>query len=272
VKGIDYAFNPHPPVAAIEAAGLRFVGRYVSGYPPNDTNGKNLQPAECKALLAAGLKIVLFCEESASRMLGGHPAGVADATHFDAVTKALGLPGIPAYYTADFDAAPGQQTAINAYLDGASSVRGHKLTGVYGSYYVVKRTLDAGKATYACQTIAWSGGQWDPRAQIRQHLQIRVGGVAVDLDDSWAPDFGQWPRPATQLPAPHVPEDRRAGGKTSLRAAAHHESTSVPRALWLMSQDPAKVTKGGWGRLQLGYLAAGDWDAPMPAGMVYWVG
>jgi hypothetical protein len=270
MRGIDYAFSPHPPAAAIQAAGFGFVGRYVSSYAPNDTNGKNLPPGECRNLLAAGLGIVLFCEESASRMLGGHPAGVADAQHFDDVTKALGMPGIPAYYAADFDAAPGTQTAINAYLDGASSVRGHALTGIYGGYYVVKRTLDAGKATYACQTVAWSGGQWDGRAQ---HLQIRVAGVSVDLDDSTAPDFGQWPRPQPHdHAAPDPPVARTAGGKESLRQAAHHESTSVPRALWLMAHDPDKAERGRWGRLQLGYLAAEDWDAPMPSGMTYWVG
>ena len=41
-------------------------------------------------------------------------------------------------------------------------------TGAYGGYYVIKRAFDAGKITWGWQTYAWSGGQWDARAQFRQ--------------------------------------------------------------------------------------------------------
>ena len=54
-KGIDYAFYPHPSIAAIKAEGAAFVCRYVSAYAPADTQGKNLLAAEKDALLAAGL-------------------------------------------------------------------------------------------------------------------------------------------------------------------------------------------------------------------------
>jgi hypothetical protein len=267
-RGIDYAFLPHPPVDAIKSAGFHFVGRYVSSLSDNDRNGKNLLPAEKDALLASGRKIVLFAEEGAQRMLGGHSAGVADAEHFDAVVKALGMPSIAMYGGADWDAAPAEQTPINAYLDGAASVIGRKRTGIYGGYYVVKRALDAGKAHYACQTIAWSGGQWDSRAQLRQHLQINVSGVSADLDDAWAVDYGQWPRPVAPPPVPASPQVLTADGTLSLIDACTAHSTPIGRALWLMVQDHPK----GLGPLQLAYLNAADLHAPMPQGMAYVVG
>jgi Rv2525c-like, glycoside hydrolase-like domain len=204
-KGIDFAFYPHPSTAAIKAEGATFVCRYVSAYAPSDTQGKNLLAAEKDALLAAGISIVIVAEEDAGRMLGGGPAGVADAAHADAVVKALGMKGMPIYFACDFDATEAQQTPIHAYLDGAASVIGRPRVGIYGGYYPVKRACDAGKVTWAWQTYAWSGGQWDPRVQLRQvENGVRIGGADCDRDLSMAADYGQWPRPGAQ-PTPPVP-------------------------------------------------------------------
>lgn len=294
-KGIDYAFTPHPSPGAMAAAGIKFAGRYASQLAINDVNGKNLLRAERDALLNAEIEIIMFAEPGDPKwMLGGRAAGVTQAKHFDAVTKALGLAGIPAYYAADFDVGPSQQAAVNAALDGASSVRGPNLTGIYGGYFAVKRALDAGKAKYACQTLAWSGTprrdggpgavahdphcvfigstNWDRRAQVRQHLQIRVGGVSVDWDTSMADDYGQWPRPAAAKPPPAAPAMRKATGKLSLRKAVNAESTTVMRSLFLMAHAPGAEAAGNFGPLQREYLLGEDFDAPMPAGMVYWVG
>lgn len=284
-RGVDYAFTPHPPVTAVKSAGMTFVGRYVSSQPENDTNGKNLLSGEQRALHGAGLKIILFAEEGGQRMTEGHDAGVADADHFKAVTNSLGMDAAVMFCCCDFDAAPGQQNALNAYLDGVSSVLGPDRVGIYGGYYVVRRCLDAGKAQYACQTLAWSGqphqatdphnfwdGQtnWDTRAQIRQHLQIRVSGVSVDFDEAFATDYGQWPRLTAPppKPAPVPPASRSADGEQSLREAARAESTTVPDALWLM----ARNKPDRFGDLQRQYIGGEDWDAPMPKGMTYWVG
>lgn len=201
-KGLDYAFKPHPGIAALKAYGAEWAGRYVSSLPVNDTNGKNLIPSECKELLAAGIRIILFVEEGAEAMKGGRAAGVAHAQHAVAVAKALGMDGIPFYYAADWDATPADQAAINDYMDGAISVHGPARAGIYGGYYVVKRVLDAGKAAFSCQTRAWSGGQWDHRANIRQGPGVSVGGARCDADESQTPDYGQWPRPGDPAKPP----------------------------------------------------------------------
>lgn len=228
--GVDYAFGDPKVwasaawIAALEQAGVKWVGRYVSAAAANDGNGKNLLPAEQKALHAAGLGIVLFAEEGATRMLGGHPAGVADAVHFGAVANALGMRGAVMFSCADFDATPAQQAALNDYQDGAESVLGSfDRVGIYGGYYVVNRTLNAGKAKYACQTMAWSsttkdyapapdhavkvaigsGYYWfDVRAGIRQGLQKLILAHEVDADQAVKADFGQWPRPVVTPPPP----------------------------------------------------------------------
>lgn len=201
-KGIDYAFSPHPSAAAIRGAGYGFTARYMSPDTANDTNGKNLLQAELTSLHAEGLAVVVVEESTAGRMKSGRGAGVADAQHARAVTAALGMGTIPVYFACDFDATPGDQTEINAYLEGAASVIGVARTGIYGGYYPVKRALDAGAAEWAWQTAAWSGGQWDTRAHIRQSGTVAIGGVTVDLDEAMKADYGQWPRPSGTAPAP----------------------------------------------------------------------
>src|SRR3954454_20328663 len=204
-KGFDYAFGAHPSASAIKAAGGSFVCRYISSFAPNDTNGKNLIQSEAKSLLAAGIQIAVVVEEGASRMLGGHAAGVADAQHADTVVKALGMPGIPVYFACDFDASPGDQTAINAYLDGVASVIGLNRVGPYGGYWPCVRAAKAGKAKYFWQTRAWSGSNvpGNPNdlggftRNLYQGASITLAGASVDIDTSFTADFGQWPRPGT---------------------------------------------------------------------------
>lgn len=187
IPGVDYAWS-HPSPAALATAGTRFACRYLSG-----DASKNLTRAEAAALATVGIWSVVVWESTANRALAGQAAGAADATRALAQATACGMPaGRPIFFAVDFDATPGNQTAINAYLDGAASIIGRSRVGIYGGYYPVKRALDAGKAAWAWQTIAWSGGQWDPRAVIRQGAQTTIGGVSVDLNTATTTDYGQW--------------------------------------------------------------------------------
>jgi hypothetical protein len=251
--GVDYAFFPHPGTTALKDAGARFAGRYISAETANDANGKNLLPAECKALLGAGVQVIVVVEEGASYMLGGHAAGAAAATHADAVVKALGMPGIPIYIAADFDATPAQQAPINDCLDGMASVIGRDRTGLYGGYWPVSRALDAGKCHYAWQTVAWSGGQWDHRAHIRQGLSFTLGGASVDHDQAIFTDFGQWPRPAAPPspgPGPHTHLTK--AGDTVTRLAASRGYTDPAEWLALQARLGADTRKLGSGPLAAG--------------------
>lgn len=192
--GLDYAGGV-PAATAIKEAGYTFVVRYLTpggrGLP-----GKLLTPGEFTALQAAGIGVVLNWETTADRMKGGYNAGAADAKAAAAVAAALGVPNHrPIYFSADWDASPGEQNLIDDYLNGAASVIGKTQVGVYGSYYVVKRCLDNKTAAWAWQTGAWSGGQTEYRAHLYQHLgQVTVDGIECDVNEALCADFGQHPR------------------------------------------------------------------------------
>lgn len=200
VFGVDYAWG-RPGASALRKAGAVFVCRYLS----HDTTGKNLTAAEARELSAAGLWLVVVWESTASRALSGRDGGAADARDAAAQAKACGMPADrPVYFAVDFDATPEQQAAINAYADGAASVLGRGRVGLYGGYWPVKRAFDAKKITFGWQTYAWSGGDWDSRAQLRQYSNDhRINGVGVDYDRAVHDDYGQWK--AGGVSAPHAP-------------------------------------------------------------------
>ncbi|MEU9022352.1 glycoside hydrolase domain-containing protein [Actinomadura sp. NPDC048394] len=187
--GVDYAWG-RPGAAALQRAGAKFVCRYLSP----DTTGKNLDAGEARELGAAGIAIVVVWESTAARARAGRDAGAVDARTAAAQAAACGMPpDRPIYFAVDFDAAPADQSPINAYLRGAASVLGVARVGIYGGYWPVSRALDAGLARWAWQTYAWSGGRWDARAQLQQYSNDHViNGVGVDYNRSTSPDFGQW--------------------------------------------------------------------------------
>lgn len=190
--GLDYAAG-RPAASAIRAAGFDFVVRYLSEGGPS-LPGKILTPAEAEDLRAHGVSIVSNWETTAARMLDGYGAGVTDArAGLARVLRCGGRPDRPIYFSADFDSTPQQQAAINAYLEGAASVLGVANVGIYGGYWSVSRALDAGVATWAWQTIAWSGSNREPRAQLFQTgRQVIVDGVECDVNETDRIDFGQW--------------------------------------------------------------------------------
>ena len=186
--GWDYAWY-RPSNSQLKSNGVQFVCRYLSWLP----NGKVIDRAEYQNLLSQGVSVVLNWEyyaEDAIRGANHYADGQVQATEAERQRKALGAPACPIYFSADFDATPSQQGAINSWLDGVASVIGRDRTGVYGSYYVVKRSMEAGKATYGWQTYAWSGGNIYNSAHIYQYNNGIIGGQ-VDQDRSLQDNFGQ---------------------------------------------------------------------------------
>lgn len=194
VNGVDYA-GGIPGGAAIAAAGYGFACRYLAPGGPGLPD-KLLTPAEANDLRANGIDIVSNWETDAEEMLNGYDAGRSDAqAALNQVLACGGSADRPIYFSADFDATPEQQTPINAYLQGAATVLGTQYVGIYGGYWPVSRALDAGVATWAWQTQAWSGGNQDPRINILQNVSLgyaTINGVECDIDQSLTADFGQW--------------------------------------------------------------------------------
>jgi Domain of unknown function (DUF1906) len=187
--GVDYAWG-RPSMTSLKTAGVTFACRYLS----HDTTGKNLTLSEARTLAAAGIWVVVVWETTAQRAMSGHGAGVADAQDADAMARACGMPaGRPIYFAVDFDASASDQSAINAYLDGASSVIGKNRVGIYGGVHPVSRALDDNHCEWAWQTYAWSGGALDTRSHIYQYSNDHtIGGVGLDYDRSLKDDYGQW--------------------------------------------------------------------------------
>jgi hypothetical protein len=187
VLGIDYAWQKPDP-AAIAKAGYRFACRYLS-----HDQTKNLALTEAQALAAHGIWVVANWEFTAQDMLRGYAGGVADAQLAQQQATAAGMPpGRPIYFSADWDVTPAQEATVLAYLSGADSVLGWSQVGEYGGYYPLKTALDAGATRWAWQSPAWSGGQWDGRATIRQTGTASIGGVQVDVNEAMTDDYGQW--------------------------------------------------------------------------------
>jgi hypothetical protein len=185
--GVDFSWARPTPQELI-AAGETFVYRYIGV----NVGGKSATRPELDEYTNAGLAVILGYEEDGQELLGGWPAGVRIGYAIQAALNDLGYPDAVVFANADFDASPGQQDAINAALDGIASVRGLDKTGLYSGYWVIKRAFDAGKITYAMQTYAWSGGNWDPRAQVQQYQNGQIiAGSDVDFDRAMVANFGQ---------------------------------------------------------------------------------
>jgi hypothetical protein len=221
-RGLDYA-GGRPSSGALANAGINFVCRYLTDGGPG-LPGKQLLPDEFLDLVNNGVQVVFNWETYATAMLNGGWQGTQDATV--ALAYVRNLPGVPpdydpvVYFSADFDASPDQQQAINDYLAAAAVVLGgpHKV-GLYAGYWPLSRALDAGVCEFGWQTEAWSGGNVDSRANIVQRNTIGyqyIDGVQCDINEAHTDDFGQFPGAdmdlvMDQLMGPIGPDGARHG-------------------------------------------------------------
>jgi hypothetical protein len=191
--GLDFA-GGRPGGAAIARAGYGFCVRYLSD-GGSRLPGKLLTASEYADLQAHDVAVVVNWETTSDRMKDGYTAGVTDAHRAVAQIDNIGHPGDrPIYFSADWDATPADQSQIDDYLRGATSVIGIDRVGVYGSYYVCKRCLDNRTATWTWQAAAWSGGLREPRAHLYQRIgAVTVNGVDCDVNEALRPDYGQHP-------------------------------------------------------------------------------
>lgn len=192
IEGVDYSLARPDPTCLFKA-GKRFASRYLS--PPGGIN-KDLTRDEAKALSAAGIAIVANWEDFETRPLRGHDTGVQDATAALTMALVCGMPaGKPIYFSVDFDASTAQmESAVGPYFQGCIEVLGLEQVGAYGGLRVIRWLFDHNLIKWGWQTYAWSGGVWDPRAQVQQYKnsQVVCGTPGIDLDRAVVDDFGQW--------------------------------------------------------------------------------
>jgi hypothetical protein len=181
--------------------------------------------------------------------LGG-AAGQADAANAQANLVAAGLPPtMPVYFACDYDATPGDQGAIDAYLRGAATVLGAGRVGIYGGYWIVSRCAENQSAKWFWQTTAWSGGNIFPGNHLYQHgYNLFIAGTNVDATRALQDNYGQASKFRGGKPAPQpkpvvaYPEGLDAGNReTSVRLLQGErtgsrsptaKATSCPRCGW----------------------------------------
>jgi len=188
-EGLDYAWHGLLRPQAFIDAGYSFVCRYLSRDPSKDIDAE-----EAKLLSDVGLDIVLVWETSEKRPItGGYAGGMTDARLAFQRAAALGMPdGRPVYFAVDYDVAA---AAADAYFKGIRDAGfPAERVGVYAGLRPLRHLLDVGLATWGWQTSAWSGGQWDPRAHLRQYKYgLKFPGVSsADANEAPFDDFGQW--------------------------------------------------------------------------------
>lgn len=221
-EGVDYSFA-RPGGATLRGAGKSFAWRYLYA---DGQGGKGLDRSEYDDLVANGIEVPVGYESYANRSLEGRQAGIDDAHAALAQLTALGLPNMPIYLATDFDVqdyAPNSSDPvaklgpIGEYYAGALSVLGDR-NGAYGGYWLIKRLFDAKLITWGFQTYAWSGGQWDERAQLQQYLNSQNINGAVDLTRATTDNYGQAskyggtaPAPVATAPAPSAPVQVNGG-------------------------------------------------------------
>lgn len=240
LEGIDTASSTIGHLDALRQAGVRFVCRYIA--PPGPSyDWKRVSKAEADAIRAAKLGLVLVFESGADRALGGSAAGRADGAFALAMLADLGLHDSPVYFAVDFDAQPAQLGAVVAYIEGAASIVGKGRTGVYGGLRAVQATAQA--CRYAWQTYAWSGGQWSPRAQLRQYQNgVTIGGLSCDRDRAMVADYGQTAKPR-RLVGWTVEYTTRAGKRATANLGTRTRLGRRQPDSWVARHHPA-FTRG----------------------------
>jgi hypothetical protein len=193
---VDYSARANVPdgqlAADIAAAGVTGVMRYAV------RDWRGITYGEKVALEAHGLNIGLVHEGVEDRLLSGYAGGVADAAYALDVALALGFEkkSTPFYFASDWDAQDWELDEIDDYLNGAASVVGREMTGIYGGLRVVTHCREAGTAARTWQTSAWSWVDgvltWHPQNNLEQWgYNHWIGGTNVDDCTGKAADWGQ---------------------------------------------------------------------------------
>lgn len=187
-EGVDYSFQ-HPNVNELKAAGVRFVGRYLSGSAP-----KQLTHSEAISLLHMGFHILLFWEQAATAAQRGRTQGITDAKEVALACHDLDVPsGVVVYFAVDYELTPELRAVTAAYLQAAKeqlAVNGRH-AGAYGGFATMGLAQDA-RIPFRCQTLAWSDGRWDEQATVWQTgVGVEMAGGQVDKLRALRP-FGGW--------------------------------------------------------------------------------
>jgi hypothetical protein len=202
---VDYSFA-RPPLAALKAAGVVGVLRYVCSLP----NAKAITLAEADAIRGAQLGLGLVWENSPGSWRGGHAQGLSDGTEARKQATAVGFPALrPIYAAYDQLVTDADTSTALAYQAGFNLANGGP-QGAYAEALLLDRMFAGNYICVGWQTNAtsWPGNAVDdPRAALHQRYNVQLPGVpvgSIDVDEINLADWGQDPKP-TPLSVPPAP-------------------------------------------------------------------
>lgn len=213
MKLTDHA-GGRPGAKATKEAGYDGSIRYLANSPERGLPNKILLPQEADDYKAHGLELVSNWQKGkgpTADFKRGFNGGMEDAQNALDWHFHCGGPGFtPIFFSIDEDVNLETWNSLCApYLKGcAEALGGSRWVGVYGGlrpmYWAEEDNLvgDNGQGKlWLWQTKAWStvGGvlTWHPKTVLRQELVVppdyaSVAGIPVDVNTTWADDFGQW--------------------------------------------------------------------------------
>jgi hypothetical protein len=210
-RGVDFSFAKPPPHRLLEL-GYTFVVGYIS-IPPA-TAAKNISQAECEAYLAAGLKVLLVWEMSATRPNLGAPAGALDGRNASFQAAIRGYPeDVPILAAVDTNSVPTNIAAHADYLEAFADNCGPYPIGVYGDTDILTRCNGLWRIGWVPNAWSWSGSSRANAeakaralgAHVLQRTGFHIDGLwAVDPNDVIA-DFPAWG--TVTEPPPEPPTD-----------------------------------------------------------------
>lgn len=187
---LDYSAG-FPGAATIKSRGYAGAVRYI-GLP---WRLKCTTKTELEDFTREGLGMALVFESTAADWRGGEAQGIKSGRMARDHANAIGFSAArPVYMAIDQDVVnSGEFATMIDYLRGAGqSLGGAARTGVYGEADVINRARDAGVAHWFWQTAAWSRGRIAANLNLYQKIgYVNVGGIACDVNDVHALDWGQ---------------------------------------------------------------------------------
>jgi len=225
---IDTNLITTPQITHLLADKIETVIRYLSSINPR--GAKCVQPAEARALAAAGIRLGLVCEgwgdfgthgEDFPQISG--QAGIRDGRFCVQYAPTVGAPaGACVFFAVDTDASSSQiMRFVLPYFQAiANAFKGSGLlVGVYGSGAVCEACVKAGLVTYTwlSQSMGWTNSRAYLAAKPKELVLVqgavtRLANLDTDQDTSEnesAGSFGDFlpfaPIPAAPTAAPPTP-------------------------------------------------------------------
>lgn len=212
----------------------------------------------------------------AYHFLNPSESGAAQASYFVAQYAALGFTGKDMFWL-DNEQAGSSPAAVSAcaqaFMRELDHLAPHNPRGVYTFISFAKEGNCGGLGAWPLWLaypnltapappppwVNWKFWQWGQRSGTDADA---FNGTAAGLAD-WVASYAPAPAP----PPPAASGSHTADGRTSLRTFAHARGRTVQEAVW----ESALHAPSGYGPAQRGYIAAGNWDALMPQGMIVWL-